>query len=344
MAYGSSRSTAATASPPDVSRDVESGRPDACTSCHVGESALWAADAMRRWWGDKYGVPAARPDHAPLELPEALASLHAGDAVQRAVAAVHLGRDESVLAPGTEGAALAPLVSALGDGYPAIRTLARRSLRALDRRLGTGLAAEIEAFDVFAPQDVRRERLLALLERVRAASRARLPPARWRPPLRRLRLLASSACARCSPSVRPRDRDRRMSDPATRRALRTGWVLIAISLPLGVTLEALHGFKVQVYLRSEVRHEMWRLAHAHGTLLGILLLVFASLGESHLAAEKRAAIGRDLRTGSILMPLGFFLGGILNSEGDPSLGILLVPLGALFLLAALVRAAGAVRR
>ena len=130
-----------------------------------------------------------------------------------------------------------------------------------------------------------------------------------------------------------------MGDPATRRALRTGWILLAISLPLGVTLEALHGFKVQAFLRSEVRHEMWRLAHAHGTLLGILLLVFASLAERHVAEEKRAAISRDLRTGSILMPLGFFLGGLLNSEGDPSLGILLVPLGALFLLVALVRAA-----
>ena len=134
-----------------------------------------------------------------------------------------------------------------------------------------------------------------------------------------------------------------MSDSGTQRALRTGWILLAISLPLGVTLEALHGFKVQAYLRSEVRHEMWRLAHAHGTMLGILLLVFGALAERHVAEEKRAAISRDLRTGSILMPLGFFLGGILNGEGDPSLGILLVPLGALFLLVALVRAASAVR-
>jgi len=134
-----------------------------------------------------------------------------------------------------------------------------------------------------------------------------------------------------------------MSDPAVKRAVRAGWILLALSLPLGVTLEALHGFKVQVYLQSQVRHEMWRLAHAHGTMLGILLLVFAALAEQHLAAEKRAAISRDLRTGSVLMPLGFFLGGLLNSEGDPSLGIVLVPVGALFLLVALVRAASAAR-
>jgi hypothetical protein len=47
--------------------------------------------------------------------------------------------------------------------------------------------------------------------------------------------------------------------------------------------------------------------------------------------------------GAILMPLGFFLGGILNSEGDPSLGIALVPLGALLLVMALARAGGAAR-
>jgi hypothetical protein len=39
------------------------------------------------------------------------------------------------------------------------------------------------------------------------------------------------------------------------------------------------------------------------------------------------------------MPLGFFLGGILNSEGDPSLGIALTPIGAVLLIVALVRAA-----
>ena len=134
-----------------------------------------------------------------------------------------------------------------------------------------------------------------------------------------------------------------MNDPAITRALRTGWVLLALSLPLGVTLEALHGFKLQVYLGSETRHELWRLAHAHGTLLGILLLAFAGLAEKYVAPAARARIARDLCLGAQLMPLGFFLGGVLNSEGDPSLGIALVPLGALFLLAALVRAASSVR-
>ena len=133
------------------------------------------------------------------------------------------------------------------------------------------------------------------------------------------------------------------ADPPIRKTLRTGWLLLAISLPFGVTLEALHAFKVQAYLASEMRREMWRLAHAHGTLLGILCLVFAALAQAHVPERIRSPVAAMIRWGAVLMPLGFFLGGILNSEGDPSLGILLVPPGALLLLVALVRVALAAR-
>ena len=133
------------------------------------------------------------------------------------------------------------------------------------------------------------------------------------------------------------------TDSAIRKTLRAGWLLLAISLPFGVTLEALHGFKVQAYLASDMRREMWRLAHAHGTLLGILCLVSGLLAEAHIAEAVRPRVLAMIRWGAVLMPLGFFLGGVLNSEGDPSLGILLVPAGALLLVVALVRVALAPR-
>ncbi|HUR27838.1 MAG TPA: hypothetical protein VM509_06610 [Planctomycetota bacterium] len=131
-----------------------------------------------------------------------------------------------------------------------------------------------------------------------------------------------------------------MNDPSTRRVLVLGWILLAVFLPLGMTLEALHALKCPVYLGSAVRRELWTLAHAHGNLLGILCLVFASLAERAISdAAARRTIARSLSAGAIAMPVGFFLGGILNSEGDPSLGILLVPLGGIFLLHGLLRAA-----
>ena len=82
-----------------------------------------------------------------------------------------------------------------------------------------------------------------------------------------------------------------MNDLAARRALTHGWLLLAAFPPLGLTLEALHALKVQVYFGSILRRELWTLAHAHGTLLGILLLAFASLAERAIGAPS-LKIGR----------------------------------------------------
>ncbi len=131
-----------------------------------------------------------------------------------------------------------------------------------------------------------------------------------------------------------------MNDSSTRKTLTLGWLLLAFSLPLGLTLEVLHALKVSPYLDSAMRRELWTLAHAHGNLLGILCLVFASVGERTIPGERtRRRISRGLRFGAVLMPLGFLLGGILNHEGDPSLGILLVPVGGLALIYAVIAAA-----
>jgi hypothetical protein len=130
-----------------------------------------------------------------------------------------------------------------------------------------------------------------------------------------------------------------MTDPALKLTLRTGYWLLAVSLSFGLTLEALHGFKVRAFVQSEMRRELFRLAHAHGTLLGILCLVFAALAERHIANASRLSIARLVAFGAVLMPVGFFLGGVLNTEGDPSLGIALVPIGAVLLVVALIRCA-----
>jgi len=134
------------------------------------------------------------------------------------------------------------------------------------------------------------------------------------------------------------------SSKVLRSTIVFGWVLLAVSIPAGLTLEALHALKVEVYLGSSMRREMWTLAHAHGNVLGVLCLVYALLAERWVPDEStRCAVSRWLRAGSALMPLGFFAGGILNFEGDPSLGVVLVPVGGVCLLVALLRAALAAR-
>jgi hypothetical protein len=160
---------------PDVARDVEGGRPDACTACHADRDAVWAADRMRDFWGARFRRPASRPDGVTLEIPEALASLHAGDPVQRAVYVAALGRADGGVAAGAGGFALANALVGLGDAYGAVRFLARRSAMALDRSLNLGMARDLAAYDVQAGREVRDPALQALLQRFAAAARDRLP-------------------------------------------------------------------------------------------------------------------------------------------------------------------------
>jgi hypothetical protein len=47
-------------------------------------------------------------------------------------------------------------------------------------------------------------------------------------------------------------------------------------------------------------------------------------------------VSHSLSAATVLLPSGFFLGGVVTYGGDPGLGILLVPVGAAFLLGALL--------
>jgi len=120
--------------------------------------------------------------------------------------------------------------------------------------------------------------------------------------------------------------------------LRWGWAAIFAFVVLGVALEAMHAFKVSVYLDADqsTRRLMWRLAHAHGTLLGLLNLAFALTADRiDMAPKARRAASLSLRAATLLMPAGFFLGGVWLYGGDPGLGVLLVPLGGILLVVAM---------
>ncbi len=123
------------------------------------------------------------------------------------------------------------------------------------------------------------------------------------------------------------------TDTAVRKSLRYGFTALLLFVAGGLTLEFLHLIKAPWYLENHLRRELWVLAHAHGALLALFNLVYAAL-LSRIAAAVGAGVW--LRWGAALVPAGFFLGGIGNSEGDPSLLIVLTPLGALAVLIALV--------
>jgi hypothetical protein len=114
---------------------------------------------------------------------------------------------------------------------------------------------------------------------------------------------------------------------------RFGWTALLAWMGFGAALELFHGLKLGGYLLDPLRRELWTLAHFHGALLSVVNLAYVRWAEAPgLAAARRVRASRALIAGSVLMPFGFLLGGLQHYEGDPGLGILLAPLGALGLL------------
>jgi hypothetical protein len=118
------------------------------------------------------------------------------------------------------------------------------------------------------------------------------------------------------------------------RLLRQGWASIAVWMSVGLLLEGLLGYKIPAYLNDPQRRELFRLAHTHGTLLGILLVVAALVIARGVSVPPSAATA--LRSGAVLMPVGFFIAGIWHTESDPGLAVWLVPAGALLVIYAAV--------
>lgn len=115
--------------------------------------------------------------------------------------------------------------------------------------------------------------------------------------------------------------------------LLVGWWSLLAFVSMGLLLEYMHGFREPSYMNvgdAETRRMMWTLAHAHGVLIGLTHIAFAAT--VHLTATEaprcQSLASNCLIAAGILMPLGFFLGGLFVYPGDPGLGIFLVPPGA----------------
>lgn len=128
------------------------------------------------------------------------------------------------------------------------------------------------------------------------------------------------------------------SEALSKLHLQLGWIALLVFATLGLVLEGLHAYKSPAYLGvgQEVRRLMWTLAHAHGIGLSLVHLAFAFTaqrfaGEGVPAARhaRLALASKLLCVAIVLLPLGFFLGGIAAFEGDPGVGVFLAPLGAL---------------
>src|SRR5688572_10283951 len=138
--------------------------------------------------------------------------------------------------------------------------------------------------------------------------------------------------------------DQEERDQLVRRHLVLGWAGLSLVVAVGLCLELLHAAKAPLYL--DLAHSttrlMWRLAHAHLGVLSLASLAFAFTVTR--APGPWQSTSRWLTAGSLLLPLGFFLGGLGARAGDPGLGIVLVPPGALAVFIACLRTAARVWR
>ena len=112
---------------------------------------------------------------------------------------------------------------------------------------------------------------------------------------------------------------------------RQAWFGLAFWMAFGLLVEGLIGFRSPAYLQDPVRREVFRLAHAHGTLLSILLLVANLYIRKGLAGPPSLGV-LLLRIGVIAMPVGFLLGGIWHYESDPGIEIFLAPIGGILVV------------
>jgi len=113
-------------SSPSVQAALDTGRPDACSLCHLDKPLAWTAAALEDW----YGVERPSLSDDEEQVAASLLWLLKGDAGQRAIVAQAMGWDAAQQASGS--AWLAPYLALTErDQYDAVRLIAARSRRTL---------------------------------------------------------------------------------------------------------------------------------------------------------------------------------------------------------------------
>lgn len=128
---------------PDAGVSRQTGRPDACSLCHLDKPLAWTAGHLENW----YRIAQPALDDEARTIPAAVVWGLTGDAQQRAVVAEALGRPEARAVSSKDWVAPV-LATLLDDPYPAVRFIAARSLRSLN-------LPSAARYDFLAPREAR---------------------------------------------------------------------------------------------------------------------------------------------------------------------------------------------
>lgn len=137
---------------PSVQAGIETGRPIACSQCHLDRTMAWTAEWLETWYGIRQPpIPSSQRQVAGIPL-----MALQGDAGQRALAAWSMSWPPALAVSGNdwEGLYLGML---LGDPYPAVRHIAYRSLLQLP-------GFDTFEYDAMAPTRQRQEKGNAALQ------------------------------------------------------------------------------------------------------------------------------------------------------------------------------------
>lgn len=109
---------------PNVGRDLEAKRPNACNLCHLDRTLDWAAKSLDEW----YGIEQPKLTDEQQSIAASLLWSLKGDAAERALVTWSMGWSPAKLASGSNWQ-LPFLAERLNDDYPAVRLIARNTLR-----------------------------------------------------------------------------------------------------------------------------------------------------------------------------------------------------------------------
>ena len=120
-------------SSPNVADHLATGRPNACNLCHLDKPLAWTSQTLSRWY--RHPIPLLKEEHSTLS--EAVRLGLGGDAGQRALLAWHFSWEPALQISGKAWTAPV-LATLLDDPYAAVRCVAERSLRFVDKLVPAG--------------------------------------------------------------------------------------------------------------------------------------------------------------------------------------------------------------
>lgn len=136
---------------PNIGRDMDARRPNACNLCHLDKTLQWSANKLHDW----YESPVPEFTEEQTTVAASVLWLLKGDAGLRALSAWNMGWAEAQEASGKDW--IAPLMArTLNDPYAPVRFIARRSLRTLPQ------FGDFE-FDAVADENERVRRMEAAI-------------------------------------------------------------------------------------------------------------------------------------------------------------------------------------